>query len=413
MIKLHKKKHKRHVADGILNGVTYLSSALSVFVLVAVFVFIFTKGFPDLGFKLLTGDYWSKNYISSVSPSKDTPSQFKRPENLSKDAGFSQKWGVSFVDAKDQNKDNVVLIENIDTNSPFLNLIDDSYKHKTVKMKAEEGYQVERINYVDQSGKAHITGNIMSQSAKEVAASLNQAKSIKTMYFKTPGGGIRGSIITTLYLIITSLLVALPLGIAAAIYLHEYAHKHKSTTIIRNAVEMLSGVPSIIFGLMGVAVLFPITKLFGATTTNILLGGLTVAVILLPVIIRATEEALVVVPKSLRDGSLSLGASQSQTIFKVVLPNAIPGILSGVLLSIGRVVGESAALIYTMGTYVNDSPKLLSQGTSLAVHIYNIMSSEQPNFELACAISIVILVFVLLLNMTIKLISYHFRKKFG
>ena len=93
-----------------------------------------------------------------------------------------------------------------------------------------------------------------------------------------------------------------------------------------------------------------------------------------------------------------------------MLPCAVPGILSGVLLSIGRVIGESAALIYTMGTYVNDSPTLLSQGTSLAVHIYNIMSSEQPNFELACAISIVILVFVFMLNLLVKLMSRRFNK---
>ena len=124
------------------------------------------------------------------------------------------------------------------------------------------------------------------------------------MYFKTPGGGIRGSILATLYLIVVALLVSLPLGIAAAIYLREYASKNKLTGWIRSAVEMLSGVPSIIFGLMGVTVLFPITQLFGATTTNILLGGLTLAVILLPTIIRSSEEALIVVPQSLRDASL-------------------------------------------------------------------------------------------------------------
>ena len=134
------------------------------------------------------------------------------------------------------------------------------------------------------------------------------------------------------------------------------------------------------------------------------------AIILLPTIIRSTEEALLVVPQSLRDASLSLGANQSQTIFKVILPCAVPGILTGVLLSIGRVIGESAALIYTMGTYVNDTPTLISQGTSLAVQIYNIMSSEQPNFELACAISIVILVFVLILNIAVKLLSKRFSK---
>lgn len=402
---------KRKLKDGALNAATYLSSTLSVLVLIAIFVFVFSKGFSSLGFDLLKGNYWAKNYLSAVKEEYNHPTIFERPKDLDEQAAFSEKWGVAFVDAQDQNKDAILLIEYVDEKSPFAYLLDKSVHGKTEDMQAEIGYQVERINYVDANGTSKLAGNLMSQTAKQAANTLDQdAMQIKELYFKTPGGGIRGSIIATLYLIIVALLTALPLGIAAAIYLHEYASKNKMTHMIRSAVEMLSGVPSIIFGLMGVTVLFPITQLFGATTTNILLGGFTLAVILLPTIIRSCEEALIVVPDSLRDASLSLGASQSQTIFKVVLPNAIPGILTGVLLSIGRIIGESAALIYTMGTYVNDSPSLLSQGTSLAVHIYNIMSSEQPNFELACAISIVILVFVLLLNFTIKLISRRFYK---
>lgn len=406
-----KQKKKRKRSDNILNTITYVSSGISVFVLIAIFIFIFTKGFSSIGMDLLTGNYWSKNYVTSLETSYNKQSAFVRPNDLDESVSFSEKWGVGFVDAQDQNKENIILIEYMAEDSPFLFLHDKSIKDKTVKMEGEIGFQVERINYVDQNGRVAIGGNLMSQSAKELTTILDtQAVSIKEMYFKTPGGGIRGSIIATIYLIIISLLVALPLGIAAAIYLHEYAKDTKGTHFIRSAIEMLTGVPSIIFGLMGVAVLFPITQMFGASTTNILLGGFTLAVILLPIIIRSTEEALIVVPQSLRDGSLSLGASQSQTVFKVVLPCAVPGILTGVLLSIGRIIGESAALIYTMGTYVNDAPALLSQGTSLAVHIYNIMSSEQPNFELASAISIVILVFVLLLNISIKLLSKRFNK---
>lgn len=405
-----KQRNKRKRKDGILNGITFLSSGVSVFVLIAIFVFIFSKGFSSLGLDLLTGNYWSKNYLASVETTYNKTGNFTRPSDLADNVAFSEKWGVGFVDAQDQNKENIILIEYIDDASAFVNLQDKSVKDKS-SLSGEVGFQVERINYVDTNGKVKIGGNLMSQSAKELASALDtQSTSIKEMYFKTPGGGIRGSIIATLYLIVVSLLVALPLGIAAAIYLHEYAKANRTTHFIRSAIEMLTGVPSIIFGLMGVAVLFPITQMFGATTTNILLGGFTLSVILLPIIIRSTEEALIVVPQSLRDGSLSLGASQSQTIFKVVLPCAVPGILTGVLLSIGRIIGESAALIYTMGTYVNDSPALLSQGTSLAVHIYNIMSSEQPNFELASAISIVILVFVLLLNISIKLLSKRFNK---
>ena len=390
---------KRRIKDTILNGITYLSSGISVLVLAAIFIFVFTQGFSSLSLDLLTGNYWANNYLTTVEA------------ELGEEVAFSEAWGVGFVDALDENKEPIVLIEYIDEASPFASLIDKSVHDRETKLSAEVGYQVERINYMGKDGHIKIVGNLMSNDAKQVAQALDQnAQSIQEMYFKTPGGGIRGSILATLYLIVVALLVSLPLGIAAAIYLREYASKNKLTGWIRSAVEMLSGVPSIIFGLMGVTVLFPITQLFGATTTNILLGGLTLAVILLPTIIRSSEEALIVVPQSLRDASLSLGASRSQTIFKVVLPNAIPGILTGVLLSIGRVIGESAALIYTMGTYVNDAPQLLSQGTSLAVHIYNIMSSEQPNFELACAISIVILVFVLILNISIKWISRRFHK---
>ena len=205
-------------------------------------------------------------------------------------------------------------------------------------------------------------------------------------------------------------MIALPIGIASAVYLNEYAKKSKFNMLLRSGIETLTGVPSIVFGLMGVTVLFPVTQVFGATTTSILLGGLTMAIILLPTIIRSTEEALLVVPQHLRDASLSVGANQSQTIFKIVLPCAVPGILTGVLLGIGRVIGESAALIYTMGTFINDSPTLLSQGTSLAVQIWSIMSGEQPNYELACAISIIILVFVLILNFAVKVISKRFSK---
>lgn len=405
------QKKKRKIKDGILNGITYFSSGLSIFILIAIFVFIFSKGFSSLGMHLLTGNYWSKSYLSSVEESKNMPAIYERPDDLSKDVSFSTKWGVGFVDAKDQNKDNVILVEYIDPQSPFQYMIDDSIKDKRVSMKAETGYQVEKLMYVNDHGTKMSVGKLFGQNASQLSDILDhKAQKISQVFFKTPGGGIRGSIISTLWLIIISMLIALPLGVASAIYLHEYAPKNRFTALIRSAIEMLTGVPSIIFGLMGVVVLFPITQLFGTTTSNILLGSFTMSIILLPTIIRSTEEALIVVPQSLRDASLSIGANQSQTIFKVVLPCAIPGILTGVLLSIGRVIGESAALIYTMGTYVNDTPTLTSQGTSLAVHIYNIMSSEMPNFELASAISIVILVFVLVLNIIVKLLSRKLNK---
>lgn len=182
---------------------------------------------------------------------------------------------------------------------------------------------------------------------------------------------------------------------------------------MRSSIELLAGVPSIIFGLMGVSVLFPITKAVGINTVSVLLGGLTMAVMLLPLIIRQTEESLKVVPDGLRFASLSLGATQTQTIFKVILPSALPGIITATLLSISRIIGESAALIYTMGTFINDAPRIDQGATTLAVQIWSLMSGEQPNFELSSTISIIILVMVLILNLSVKFITYRLNKKWS
>lgn len=401
---------RRGYSDKILNGFTYAASGLAVFVLVSIFIFIFSKGSSLLNFDLLTNDYWSKNYIVEVPVEQRTAGNFTKPDDLSEDAYFSNKWGVAFVDYTNHEKEELILVEYMDEASPLRNLIDSSTPEKA-PFEVQTGLQVEKIDFEKADGTLDFTGAIALVGAEDVASALdNDAATISSMYLKTPGGGIRGSIISTLYLIFVSLLIALPIGIASAIYLNEYASKSKFNSVIRSGIETLTGVPSIVYGLMGITVLFPITQLFGATTTNLLLGSFTLAIILLPTIIRSTEEALIVVPKEMRDASLSLGANQSQTIFKVILPCAVPGILTGVLLSIGRVIGESAALIYTCGTFINDSPTLLTQGTSLAVHIWSIMSGEQPNFELASAISIIILIFVLILNISVKFFSKKLNK---
>ncbi len=178
-------------------------------------------------------------------------------------------------------------------------------------------------------------------------------------------------------------------------------------------IELLSGVPSIIFGLVGLVIFYPIAETFNATGPTLLLGSLTMVIVLLPVSIKTVEETLLTIPNSLRESSLSLGASKFQTVIKVVLPSALSGILTTLLLAIGRIVGETAALIYTIGTVVNDHPKLNSGGTSLAVQIWKEMSGEQPNIELASAISLVILILFLILNIVIKLISKRISVKYS
>lgn len=401
-------QNKRRFYDGILQALTYLSSGISVLVLVALFVFIFSRGWSSINMDLLTNNYWSENYnVEPVSEVADTT--FERPADLSEEAYFSEKWGIAFVDHVNAHKEEMILVEYIDENSPLYAMSDVSIRSNPQDFTMQVGMQVSRFSYTNEQGDTQLAG-IGGQTAQDVAQALDQATSVNSMFIQTTGGGIRGSIISTFYLLLVSLVIAIPVGVASAIYLNEYARKSKFNMMLRSGIETLTGVPSIVFGLMGVTVLFPVTQLFGATTTSILLGGLTMSIILLPTIIRSTEEALLVVPQHLRDASLSVGANQSQTIFKIVLPCAVPGILTGVLLGIGRVIGESAALIYTMGTFINDSPTLLSQGTSLAVQIWSIMSGEQPNYELACAISIIILFFVLILNFAVKIISKRFSK---
>ncbi|MEG0519549.1 MAG: phosphate ABC transporter permease PstA [Erysipelotrichaceae bacterium] len=401
---------KRKNKDCFLNIITYLSSSLFILILIAIFYFVFSKGGSLLSWDLLKDDYWSKNYLIDVQQVSTT--DFVKPDDLSKDAVFSKKWGIGFVDHVSHEKSDMILVEYIDPNSPFLKATNASAgPQKGKSFSIEVGMQAEKINFKKQDGTSGLAGNIVSQTASQLVDTLdNDAHIITQSYIKTIGGGIRGSIITTFYLILLSLAIALPIGVCAAIYLNEYASKSKLNKWLRSGIETLTGVPSIIYGLMGVSVLFPITKALGASTTNILLGSLTLSIILLPTIIRSTQEALLVIPNHLRDASLAVGANKSQTIFKIVLPCATPGILTGVLLSMGRVIGESAALIYTMGTFINDSPTILSQGTSLAVHIWSVMSGEQPNFELACAISIILLIFVLCLNITVKLVSKRFTK---
>ena len=401
-------QNKRRFYDGILQALTYLSSGISVLVLAALFVFIFSRGWSSINMDLLTNNYWSENYnVEPVSEVADTT--FERPADLSEEAYFSEKWGIAFVDHVNAHKEEMILVEYIDENSPLYAMSDVSIRSNPQDFTMQVGMQVSRLSYTNEQGDTQLAG-IGGQTAQDVAQALDQATSVNSMFIQSTGGGIRGSIISTFYLLLVSLVIAIPVGVASAIYLNEYARKSKFNMMLRSGIETLTGVPSIVFGLMGVTVLFPVTQLFGATTTSILLGGLTMSIILLPTIIRSTEEALLVVPQHLRDASLSVGANQSQTIFKIVLPCAVPGILTGVLLGIGRVIGESAALIYTMGTFINDSPTLLSQGTSLAVQIWSIMSGEQPNYELACAISIIILFFVLILNFAVKIISKRFSK---
>ena len=202
------------------------------------------------------------------------------------------------------------------------------------------------------------------------------------------------SIINTLIIVILSLVIAVPLGIFSAIYLVEYAKRgNKFVKIIRLTTETLSGIPSIVYGLFGM--LFFVTALHWGM--SLLSGALTMVIMVLPLIMRTAEEALKSVPDSYREASFGLGAGKLRTIFTIVLPSAVPGILAGVILAIGRVVGETAALLYTSGTVAAVPNSLMGSGRTLALHMY-VLSSEGLHVNQASATAVVILAFVLVIN---------------
>ena len=202
------------------------------------------------------------------------------------------------------------------------------------------------------------------------------------------------SIINTLLMTLISLIVCVPLGIGAAIYLTEYARRgSRLVKIVRMTAETLSGIPSIIYGLFG-SLFFVVALKMGL---SLLSGALTLSIMVLPTIMRTTEEALLAVPDSYREGSFGLGAGRLRTTFKVVLPSAVPGILSGVILAVGRIVGETAALIYTAGTVAKIPDSLLDSTRTLAVHMYTI-STEGLYINQSYATAVVLLVVVLGIN---------------
>lgn len=214
------------------------------------------------------------------------------------------------------------------------------------------------------------------------------------------------AIINTLIMTVLSLVLAVPLGIFAAIYLVEYAKRgNKLVEVVRLTAETLSGIPSIVYGLFGM--LFFVTAL--KWKFSILAGAFTLAIMILPVILRTTEEALLSVPDSYREGSFGLGAGKLRTIFKIVLPAAVPGILSGVILATGRIVGETAALIYTAGTVAKIPNSAFSSGRTLAVHMY-LLANEGLHVNQAYATAVILLILVIGINTLSSFIAKKISK---
>ena len=221
--------------------------------------------------------------------------------------------------------------------------------------------------------------------------------------------GIAGNILNTLYVIVLTMLIATPIGVGAAIYLNEYAKPGKLVKIIELATETLSGIPSIIFGLFGM-------MFFGTTLGlkySILTGTFTLTIMVLPLITRNTQEALKTVPNSYRQGAVGLGAGKWYTIRTILLPSSMPGIITGVILAIGRIVGESAALLYTAGssdllpaTAKGYLDKIFQSGGTLTIQLY--LSASKGEFDVAFGIAVVLLVIVLGINFATKILAKRF-----
>ena len=221
--------------------------------------------------------------------------------------------------------------------------------------------------------------------------------------------GILPDILNTLYMIVTTLLFVLPLGVGAAIYLTEYASNKRLVGMIEYAAETLSGIPSIIYGLFGSLFFCQFMDL----DKSLLAGSLTLVIMNLPTIMRTTQESLKTVPQSYREGAFGLGAGKWRVIRTVVLPNCVEGVITGGILSVGRIVGESAALLFTAGfahTLAGFWEALSSSGSTLTVALY-VYATEEGNFEVAFAIAAILMILTLLINLSAMLIGKYFERK--
>lgn len=219
--------------------------------------------------------------------------------------------------------------------------------------------------------------------------------------------GILPDILSTLYIVIATLLIVLPLGVGAAIYLNEYAANKKLVSIIEYASETLSGIPSIIYGLVGMLI-------FCKNGTSLLAGALTLTIMNLPTIMRTTQESLKTVPQSYREGAFGLGAGKWRVIRTVVLPGCVDGVITGCILAVGRILGETAALLYTAGfahtLYSTLGETLKSSGATLSVALY-VYAKEQGEFDVAFAIAAILMVLALLINLAASLTGRYFKKR--
>ena len=235
----------------------------------------------------------------------------------------------------------------------------------------------------------------------------NLSLGLFSLHYTTDNQSLMPSLLHTIELTIMGLLLAVPLGVFAAVFMNEYAKKGSKLVALTGITsETLTGIPSIVYGLFGLLFFVEACHL----RKTLISGALTIAIMVLPTILRTTQEALLAVPDTFREASYGLGAGKLRTVFKVILPTAMPGILSGIILAIGRVVGEAAALIYTAGTITDKFAAPLDSGRTLAVHMY-LLSNEGLYTDQAYATAVVLLILVLLLNLGSKAVANRITKE--
>jgi phosphate transport system permease protein len=397
---------KKKAYDRMMSTLVYMFGLIGVIILGMVITYVTLTGFKLVKWDTIIGDSQTINTNVFLDVG---PGEYIATTELSDDIFYSESWGLGLIDAIDREGHKIVEVAYVHPDSPFVTSLDKNNEDENgnpviIKVKKDTALQsIIMDNYTQFA--------FYTDGAEAMRNKMDQSTQIDDLTVQIVGGGIRGSIITTLWMIVLTLALAVPIGVSTAIYFNEYAKKNQLTTIIRGLVDMLTGVPSIIYGLLGAAIFVPLlNRIINTGGGSIYSGALTLAVILLPTIIKSTEEALKIIPDDLRKGSLALGANKTQTIFKVVLPNATPGILTGILLGIGRIMGESAALIFAVGAVIKDDIILTERSSTLAVHIWVIMGGEAPNFELASAIAIIILIVVFVINFIVKIFAKQIQK---
>lgn len=401
------RSQRRVMWDILRNSATYIFSIITLAVLAGILWYSFSTGASTLSWDFITGKYSSDRIaIQAMTPDQAMP----EGENFSyseKDGEFfSSRWGIAFSDTEAADSTATMTISYIAPDSFFT-------KFATVpegESVAAGSMVLTMLGRDDAGNRVSVNRN---SGAETGALVMDTIAYLTSGTFMTGGNGIGGPLVATLYMILFALAMALPLGMGGAIYLSVYARKSKLTAAMRSLIDMISGIPSIIFGLAGAIIFIPVFGgLSGGTGAlgNILSGSATLACMVLPTIIKNTEEAINVIPRPLKDASLALGASQTQTVFRIIIPCSVPGILTGTLLAIGRIIGESAALVFATGASIVDNvtPTTPSAAT-IAVYIWKVMSGETPNVKAAAAASVLILIVVLVLNLLVKILAAKFN----